>query len=160
MRLRRAAALAVGLSSLGTTTPASAEAGSPRLDAVERSVVRKLNAIRAQHGVRRLHRSRALARAADAKSRSIAATGRFAHGNTAARLRRHVRAAAIGETLAWVPPSDGDRAQAVVDAWMASSAHRATLLSARFSRVGVARRRGRVDGRRAVVFTVDLASAR
>jgi hypothetical protein len=43
---------------------------------------------------------------------------------------------------------------------MASPSHRSTLLSGRFARVGVGRRTGNVGGGRAVVFTVDLASAR
>jgi uncharacterized protein YkwD len=43
---------------------------------------------------------------------------------------------------------------------MASASHRATLLSGRYRRIGVGRRTGTVAGRRAVVFTVDLASAR
>ena len=63
MRFRRATALAVGLTTLGSTTPAAAEFIPPRHDSVERSVIRKLNAIRAQYRVRRLRSSRGLARA-------------------------------------------------------------------------------------------------
>jgi uncharacterized protein YkwD len=160
MRFRRAAALAVGLTTLGSTTPASAEAASPQQDAVERTVIRKLNALRARHGVRRLRGSRALARAADAKSGAVAATGDFSHGDVRGRLSRFVRAHAIGETLAYVSPSQGSNADAVIGMWMASASHRATLLSGRFARVGVARRSGNVAGGSAVVFTLDLASAR
>ena len=154
MRLRRAAALAVGLTTLAPPSPASAE--SPKHDPVERSVIGKLNALRTQHGLGRLRVSRGLARAADAKSRAIAATGDFSHGAMGPRVRRHVRADAIGETLAWVPAALGADAGAVVDAWMRSASHRATLLSAAYARVGVARR----SGRGAMFFTVDLASAR
>jgi uncharacterized protein YkwD len=157
MRIRRAAAIAVGLTTL---TPAPAQAASPKHDSVESSVIRKLNAMRAQHGVRRVRSSRGLGRAADAKSAAIAFTGDFSHGNMSERVRRFVRAGSIGETLAWVPPTDPSPAQTVVDAWMASASHRATLLSGRFARIGVARRTGSVGGSRAVVFTVDLASAR
>lgn len=160
MRFRRAAAVAVGLTSLGTTTPAAADAATGWQDSVERSVIRKLNAIRAQSGVRRLRASRGLARAADAKSASIAATGDFSHGDVRGRLARFVRARSIGETLAYVPPSEGSDADAVLGSWMASPSHRATLLSGRFARIGVGRRAGNVGGGSAVVFTVDLASAR
>jgi uncharacterized protein YkwD len=154
MRFRRAAALAVGLTTLGTTTPATAQ--SPKHDSVERSVIRKLNQIRAQSGLRGLRGSRGLARAADAKSASMAATGDFTHGAMGPRVRRYVRAGSIGETLASVPlPLSGD-ASAIVDMWLRSPSHRATLLSGRFARVGVARRYGRGS----VFFTVDLASAR
>jgi uncharacterized protein YkwD len=154
MRFRRAAALAVGLTTLGSTSSGSAQ--SPKHDAVERSVIRKLNAVRAESGVRGLRSSAGLARAADAKSAAMAATGNFAHGDTGGRVRRFVRARAVGETLAWVPRSMARDANAVVDAWMRSPSHRATLLSGSFRRVGVARR----SGRGAVFFTVDLASAR
>ena len=160
MRYRRAAALAVGLTTLGSTTPASAEASPPRQDSVERAVIRRLNAIRAQNGVRALRDPGALARAADAKSGAVAATGDFSHGDVRGRIGRYMRAKAVGETIAYVPPSQGSRADAVVGAWMASASHRATLLSGRFARIGVGRQRGSVGGRGAVVFTVDLASAR
>ena len=156
MRFRRATALAVGLTSL---TPASAQA-TPKHDPVERSVVGALNAIRAQHGLRRLRPARGLARAADAKSAAVAATGDFSHGNMTARVRRFVRARSIGETLAFVPPAQGRDANAVIRAWMSSPSHRATLLSPRYARIGVGRRRGNVSGGSAFVFTVDLASAR
>ena len=157
MRFRRATAVAVGLTSLA---PASAAAESPKHDSVERSVIRKLNAIRAESGVRRLRTSRALSRAADAKSGAVAATGDFSHGDVRGRLSRFVRARTIGETLAFVPAPQATDAGAIVNAWMASPSHRSTLLSGRFARVGVARRTGSVAGGRAVVFTVDLASAR
>lgn len=154
MRFRRAAALAVGLTTLGPTTPASAQAS--KHDAVERAVIRKLNAIRAQSGLRRLRASRGLARAADGKSAAMAATGNFSHGPMGPRVRRHVRAKAVGETLAWVPPPLAADADAIVGTWMASPSHRATLLARHFARIGVGRR----SGRGAVFFTVDLASAR
>ena len=154
MRFRRAAALAVGLTTLGTTAPASAQ--SPKHDSVERSVIRKLNAIRHASGLRKLRASRGLARAADAKSRSIAATGDFSHGAMGPRVRRYVRARSVGETLAQVPLPVSGNAGAIVGAWMASPSHRATLLSGHFRRVGVGRRYARGS----VFFTVDLASAR
>lgn len=157
MRFSRAAAVAVGLTTLGSTTPApaDAEAATPQHDAVERSVISRLNAIRAQHGVRRLLAARGLARAADAQSSAMARTGAFSHGAMSARVRRYVRARAIGETIAWVPASQGSSAAAVVGAWMRSPGHRATLLSGTFRRIGVARHAA--NGR--MFFTVDLASA-
>ena len=160
MRFRRATVVAVGLTSLGATTPASTAVASPKLDRVERSVIKKLNAIRQQHGVRKLRASRGLARAADAKSAAIAATGDFSHGDVRSRVGRYVRASAIGETLAWVPAAQGRRSGTVVGMWMASPSHRATLLSGGFRRIGVARRQGNIAGGPAVVFTVDLAAAR
>ena len=154
MRFRRAAAFAVGLTTLGTATPAAAQ--SPRHDSVERSVIGKLNQIRASSGLRKLRSSRGLARAADAKSRSIARSGSFAHGAMGPRVRRYVRARSVGEALARVPFAMSGNAGAIVDAWMRSPSHRATLLSGHFRRIGVGRRYSRGT----VFFTVDLASAR
>ncbi len=51
-------------------------------------------------------------------------------------------------------------ADAVVGAWMASPSHRATLLSPRFRRIGVARRAGPRGASAATAFPVDVASAR
>ena len=160
MRFRRATALAVGLTTLGSTTPASAEAAPATHDAVERSVIRKLNAIRSQYGVQRLRASRGLSRAAHVKSIAVGGTGDFSHGDARDRISRFVRAKAVGETLAIVPASQGGNAEAVVGAWMGSASHRATLLSAGFRRIGVARRSASAGGGSSVVFTVNLASAR
>ena len=160
MRFRRAAAVAVGLTTFGSTPPASADAPAPKHDAVEGSVIRTLNALRAQHGLKRLRSSRALARAADAKSGSIATTGNFSHGAVGQRIRRFVRAKVVGETIAWVPLTRGGDAATVLGAWMQSPSHRATLLSPRFRRIGVARRAGTPGGIPTVIFTVNLASAR
>ena len=160
MRFRRATALAVGLTALGSTTPASAETASERQDSVERSVIKKLNALRAQHGLRRLRSSRGLARAADAKSGAIAATGDFSHGPMTTRVRRFVRAESVGETIAWLPAALGGDAGAAVAAWMGSPGHRATLLSPRYARIGVGRRAGAPGGNPAVIFTVNVATAR
>ena len=160
MRFRRAAAVAVGLTSLGSTTPASAQPASAKTDAVERSVIRKINALRAQHGVRKVRSSHGLALAADAHSGAVAGTGVLTHGPMSSRIRRFVRADSVGETMAWVPQAQGDDAGAVLGAWLRSPSHRATLLSARFRRIGVGRRAATMAGTPAVVFTVDLASAR
>jgi uncharacterized protein YkwD len=160
MRFRRATALAVGLTTLGSTTPASAEAASPKHDRMEQKVAGWLNLIRIQHGVRPLRSSGRLAGAAHAKSGEIAATGNFAHGDVRGRVSRYVRARTIGETIAYVPTSRRRKAVTVVGAWMQSPSHRSTLLSGSFARVGVGRRLGYVGGRRAIIFTVDLASAR
>lgn len=160
MRSPRAAALAVGLTTLGSATPALAQPSPHKTDALERSVIAKINTLRAQHGVRKVRTVRGLARASNAHSGAMARTGSFSHGAMTSRVRRYVRARYVGETLAWVPVSQRRKARAVLGAWMRSPAHRATLLSARFARIGVGRRTGTIGGRRAVVFTVDLASAR
>ena len=162
MRLRRTTVIAVGLTTIGTTAaPASSEAASSRQDRVERSIIRQLNAIRAQHGLGRLRASRGLAAAADAQSARIARTRVLSHGpDMGSRVRRFVRARSVGETLAFLPATARAHAVTVVRMWMRSPGHRATLLSPRFRRVGLGRRRGFVGGSHAIVYTADLATAR
>src|SRR5918997_3065944 len=78
----------------------AAQAGGPRLDAGERSVVRAINRARGHHGLKRLRAGRRLARAADFHTRSMLRGNFFAHGAFAQRVRRFVRFRVIGETLA------------------------------------------------------------
>ena len=143
---------------------ASAAGASARQDRVERAVLRQVNAVRAQAGLRRLRRSRALARSADQTALDVVATSTLSHTSPDGtpmdtRLRRRVRAHAVGETLAAVPVQR-DEASAIVAAWMRSPTHRAQLLTASFRRAGVGRRRGVVGGARMSVLALDLASAR
>jgi uncharacterized protein YkwD len=141
-----------------------AEAASAHQDAVERAIVERINAIRAQHGVPRLRVSRALSRAADAKAREILRSDRFSHTSPdgtpmAVRVRRYVKARAVGETIAATTHLER-QATMIVRAWMSSPGHRATLLSRTYRRIGVGRRHGRLGAQRATVFAADLASAR
>jgi uncharacterized protein YkwD len=164
MSKRRATLVVAGLT-LGCALPAApAGAASTRHDRTERSVVRKVNAIRAQHGLRRLRRSRGLARAADRKAREILRTDTLSHSSPDGtpmqhRVRRYVNARSVGETLGIVPRR-GSQAGRIVGAWMSSPSHRAALLSPSFRRVGVGRRKGRVGGGRVSAFALDLASSR
>jgi uncharacterized protein YkwD len=107
-----------------------------------------------------------LGRAADYHSREMLYGNYFAHPSLngrsmSSRVRRYSHSRRVGETLAML--SGGCRrgmAGRVVGMWMSSSTHRAVLLSAGFRRVGVARRVGRLGGRRACVVTADFASRR
>ena len=44
--------------------------------------------------------------------------------------------------------------------WMHSPPHRAALMDGRYTRIGVARRKGMLGGQGSIVFTADLASRR
>lgn len=150
---------ALAICAVAPATPAAA--ASARQDHVERAVVRQVNAVRAQHGLRALRTSRGLARAADAKAHELAQRNVLDHASPDGtsmlnRVRRYVDAHAYGETLATAPRVGGEAA-IIVRAWMSSPAHRAALLSPRFRRVGVGRRAA--SGHRSFV-AVDLASAR
>jgi len=154
--------LGVATLSICCAAPAApALAASAKQDRVERAVVQQVNAIRAQHGLRALRRSRGLARAADVKAREVAQTNVLSHSSPdgtpmMARVRRYVDAHAFGETLGTTPRGGGEAA-IIVRAWMSSPAHRAALMSPRFRRVGVGRRA--TSGHRSII-AVDLASAR
>ena len=152
---------------LAASAPAaSAAGGSPRLDRAERGLIRAINHRRAAAGLSRVHAARRLNRAADYHSNEMAYGNYFAHTSRDGRtMERRVRSFtsshAVGETLAML----GGRCRRhigarVVGMWMASSTHRAVLMSASFSRVGVARRGGRLSGRRACMVTADFASRR
>ena len=142
--------------SFAAAAPA-AQAGSPRLDRGERSVIRAINRARASHGLRRLLTGRRLARAADAHSRTMLRANFFAHGAFSQRVRHYVRYRSIGETIAMTSRCS---ARAVVRMWLNSPSHRAVLLSRRFRRVGVGRRLGRLGSSRACLVTADFASRR
>ena len=162
---KRRATLAVAGLTLGCAVPAApAGATATRQDSTERSVVKKVNAIRAQHGLRKLRRSFRLTLAADRKAREVVATDTLSHSSPDGtpmprRVRRYVSARAIGETIGFVPRGRGQAAR-IVGAWMSSPSHRAALLSPAFRRVGVSRRKDRMGGGRVSIFALDLASAR
>ena len=165
MSKRRATLVVAGLT-LGCALPtaAPAQAGSAKQDRVERAVVKKVNALRAQRGLRKLRRSRGLARAADVKAREVASTSVLTHTSPdgtsmPTRVRRFVRARIVGETVGYVP-TRSRQATRIVNAWMSSPSHRAALLSPQFRRVGVGRRRARMGSSRVAVFALDLASSR
>ena len=142
---------------LSAATAPAAQAGGPRLDRGERKVVRAINRARANHGLRRLHAGRRLARAADVHSRHMLVANYFAHGAFSQRVRRFVGYRRIGETIAMTTRCSARR---VVRMWLNSPGHRAVLLSRGFGRVGVGRRVGRLGQRRACLVTADFASRR
>jgi uncharacterized protein YkwD len=156
--MRAVAALSLAVFSL-LLLPALASAG-PRHDRFERKVVRVINAERAQHGLAPVKGNRRLGRAADYHSWEMLAGNYFAHasrngGSFDSRVRRYARYRAVGETIAWMSRC---RARTVVSMWMNSSGHRAILLSGRFRRIGVGRRKGSLGSTRACVVTADFGS--
>jgi uncharacterized protein YkwD len=137
-------------------------AAGPRLDRGEAAVVRAINRVRARHHLPHLRVNARLDRAADLHSLRMLRADRFAHGLFSARIRHFVPSHSVGETLAWVPRvrCRHRRMGRVVRMWMHSPAHRAVLLSGRYRRVGVGRRRGRLGALSACVVTADFTSAR
>jgi uncharacterized protein YkwD len=144
--------------------PSPQAKAASRLDRVERSIVRKLNRIRATHGLPGFRTSSRLAKAADFHCADMLRANFFAHSSSngqsmGARVESFRHSNWVGETLAYVPTA-GARGQAsrIVQMWMNSPPHRASLLDGKFTRIGVARRKGALGGQPSIVFTADLAS--
>jgi uncharacterized protein YkwD len=140
-RLALTAAVALGLA-----TPALAPAqGAPAAPAaVERAVIREMNAVRARAGVPALRAVRVLSRPARSHSAFMATTGVFRHeGRNGAPFWRRLVAAGfprsrrMGENIAMVGACHPRAAAQVVALWMASPPHRANLLDRRFRVAGV-----------------------
>ena len=151
--------IAIGFVTFLLTIVAVAPAtGSSRFNTTERALLSEMNRVRAAHGLVRLRLDWTLQRAARSHSADMLRRDYFAHGAFAARLTRFgVRGPRVGENLAWGVGSRA-RAGSVLRMWLASPAHRRTLLRPGFRRVGVASLAGEFrgyDGAR--VVTADFA---
>jgi uncharacterized protein YkwD len=132
--------------------------GLQGLSAPEQSLLQAINQARAARGLPPLRVGVRLRSAARAHSRAMAQNGAFTHGSWYQRLRRHgVRAQTVGETIAWGVGVDGS-ASAIVNMWLGSPSHRATMLNTRFRRIGVGIAVGTMGGLPgASVATADFA---
>ena len=141
--------------------PARAEAGITR---AERTLIRRVNDMRADHGLGPLRASSALNRAADSHSRDMLQHDFFDHTSSDgtpfySRIRRYTDARMVGENLAAIERRHGG-ARAVVRMWMQSPGHRAVLLSSDYRRIGIGRRWGTLGTSHQAVVTADFASRR
>ena len=146
--------IAVAPASLALAVPTTAGAGA----ATETTLLREMNRVRAQHGLRPLRIQPNLERAARSYSLHLLRANVFTHGDFAARIRRYsVPGTFAGENLAW---GAGFRATArgVVAAWLASPGHRRNVLRPGFRYVGVGTATGQFSGvSGATVVTADFA---
>lgn len=135
--------------------PSTALAGMTRN---ETTLLREMNRVRAQNGLRALRLDSRLEGAARLHNREMIAANTFQHGAFGARMARFdVQGKLAGEILAW---GTGYRStpRAIVAAWLRSPAHRANLLRPSFSRVGVGTLVGAFLGNQgATVVTADFA---
>jgi uncharacterized protein YkwD len=150
----------VGAALAGSAPSASSPEtiGLPSLTPREQNLLRAINEARAAQGAASLRVGIRLQQAARAHSRAMVQSGNFAHGDWYGRLRRHgVRGPVLGETLAWGIGSKGT-ASAIVSMWLASPAHRTTMLRPGFRLVGVGVAVGPMAGfRNANVATADFS---
>jgi len=126
--------------------------------ASESGILNAMNQVRVAAGLRPLRFDGKLHAAARAHSADMLRRGYFGHGAFSRRMDGfHVRAQTVGENLAW-GTGPYAAAKAIVQEWLTSPEHRANLLRAGFSRVGVGSAVGTFVGRAgATVVTADFA---
>jgi uncharacterized protein YkwD len=115
------------------------------VSALNAQVVREVNRVRAQRGLKPLARSSALTKAAASHSRSMANDGYFAHESSDGsvfwqRIKAFYspgghRYWSVGENLVWASPNL--TAKEAVKIWMKSPPHRANLLSSTWREIGL-----------------------
>ncbi len=122
------------------------------------SLLQAVNTARKAYGLRPLRLDTSLTEAARAHTSDMLRRDYFAHGNFSGRMAAfHVSMHTAGENLAWGTGPDGQAGE-VVQAWLASPEHRANLLAAGFSRIGIGLARGTFLGSGDVtVVTADFA---
>lgn len=152
-------ALVVGASALIAAAPAAAsscvgadaEAEELSQTQLETTVTCLINEERAKAGVRPVYANGNLRQAGAAHSYDMVSDGYFEHTSPRGRTfidrisntgyMRGARRWLVGENLVWGTGSQSSP-QVMVDAWLASPAHRANLLRERFREIGVAAIRG------------------
>lgn len=142
---------------------APSASAAPIHDEFERTVVQKINGLRAEQGLKPLRSSRKLARMASRHSRDQLRFDRLSHdsGNGTpfrVRMARVARKAIVGETVGWLPDGMNDRANRLVMMWMQSPGHRAQLLRPRFRKVGVGRWYGAMGFDPGLAVTANFSS--
>ena len=152
-------ALVVGASALIAVAPAAAsscvgadaEAEELSQTQLETTVTCLINEERAKAGARPVYANGNLRQAGAAHSYDMVSDGYFEHTSPRGRTfidrisntgyMRGARRWLVGENLVWGTGSQSSP-QVMVDAWLASPAHRANLLRERFREIGVAAIRG------------------
>lgn len=116
-----------------SSAPSSAPAAAPAPQPVDAEIVALGNDARRAQGVADLAVSECAQQQALARAKVLVAEGRFEHDPLEPILAA-CGGRTVGENLALGYPT----AKATVDAWLASPGHRANLLSADFTSIGVA----------------------
>lgn len=151
------------------------ESGSTaRQTALETGLVREINDVRREHGLKPLAASAKLTAAAVQHTREMGVDGYFEHesfDSTAFWKRierwypsRGFRSWSVGENLLYSAP-DVDNAGSGVDDWMSSPGHRANLLSRTWREIGIAAIHfdsapGEYDGGPVTIVTADFGYRR
>jgi len=122
-----------------TTKPATSEVKDNSVSAFEAKVVELTNAERAKNGLSPLSIDNQLMKVAHAKSQDMATNKYFSHTSpTYGSPFDQIKAAGITYRAAGENIAQGQRTpEEVVQAWMNSSGHRANILNANFTHIGV-----------------------
>jgi uncharacterized protein YkwD len=152
---------------------ASADAAAATTVEYEAQLIKVMNAVRRQHGLRPLRVAPQLIKSARVHSAQMAQSGYFSHNSPdgssfSERIARYFaqrgyRYWAAGETLLWSAPVIAP--EDVVQRWLASPPHRRTLLSSQWVAVGTgviqtSSGRGLYSGHTALLVTVDYGVRR
>jgi len=147
--MRSLVAIGVVFATMLVATPIAAPAQSAKVErraTLEAAVVRALNRVRADAGLKPLRTSPSLRTAARGHSESMLELGFFGHESAdgtafSERIRRHYsnrgwRLWSVGEALL---ASEGNRLDpdATVEAWLESPPHRAIILSPTWREAGI-----------------------
>lgn len=111
-------------------------------------MVKKVNAVRARHGLRRLRATPGLRRGSQRHAHNLMARDRLVHHSLAGGR-------GLGEAIAFY--TGRRRVSSVLGLWLRSPPHRALLLKRSSRIVGVGAQRGRFRGRSAVIWVLRVA---
>src|SRR3954471_843920 len=146
--MRRVMSLALLIAvSAALVVPAVASAGS-----ASRQVLKRVNKIRARHGLPKLHLSRSLQRTAHRYSRYQMRHGYFGHSSHIHASRRYRTLGEILEMHRGMKPN----VHRAIYGWMHSPPHRSIILSSAFRFAGAGRASGRFQGGHMTIWTMQF----
>ena len=145
MSLALLLAVAVALTALPAGVASAAK--SPSL-----KMLKRVNKVRARHGLPKLHLSRSLQRSARRYSRRQMRADRFGHSS---RIHASGRYRSLGEILE-MHTSYKPAVGFALRNWMNSGSHRSIILSRSFRWAGAGSAKGRYQGRRMTIWTMHF----
>ena len=143
-------AVAAGIM-LALSAPSVAVAAVPPESA---ALIEKVNDIRRSSGLPTLSVSEELVGSSRGYARYMLKHDYFGHLSS---IRAGGSFLTLGETLSW-HTGWRNRVRATVSRWMASSTHRAVLMSPTFRFIGAGRARGKMGSRRATAWVAQLGA--
>jgi uncharacterized protein YkwD len=117
-------------------------------------MIKKINNVRKNHGLRPVRRAPSLARSARRYARVMMSRDFFGHGS---RIRAPRRFRRLGEAIAMRRGYRGSPRRTVRQ-WMGSPGHRALVLSPSFRFMGAGVAKGRFRGRRTTIWVLHLGA--